>query len=232
MQVCVDRVPGYKQYRGSASPYRLAADKQYIWPQRYRSLSVRFLGGDLSLCQRVAAVACEWNEYTGLPFVFDNAPDAPIRVAFVQGDGSWSYVGTDSLTVLRREPTLNLGWLDAGSPEDELRRVVLHEFGHALGLIHEHNSPSVAIPWDKEAVYAYYAGPPNRWTREMVDHNVLKRYAAARTNYSEFDPHSIMLYPVSAQLTAGRMQIGWNNELSETDKLWIGKLYPPIPDSA
>ena len=40
---------------------------------------------------------------------------------------------------------MNYGWIDADSPEEELRSVVLHEFGHALGLIHEHQNPLSGI---------------------------------------------------------------------------------------
>ncbi len=47
-----------------------------------------------------------------------------------------------------------MGWLEPDTPNDEYRRVVLHEFGHALGGIHEHQSPaSGVIPWDKPKVY-------------------------------------------------------------------------------
>ena len=33
---------------------------------------------------------------------------------------------------------MSFGWLSQDLPEDQFRAVVLHEFGHALGLIHEH----------------------------------------------------------------------------------------------
>ena len=47
---------------------------------------------------------------------------------------------------------MNLGWIHDSKSEDELRSVVLHEFGHALGAVHEHESPYASIPWNKEKV--------------------------------------------------------------------------------
>lgn len=184
-----------------------------------------FLDGDRRLHKMVEAFAGEWNQYSGLPFAFNAAiSTAAVRVSFTPG-GSWSFVGTDCLGV-KHGPTLNLGWVNSRTPEDEVRRVVLHEFGHALGLIHEHQSPAAGIPWDVEAVYRFYQGPPNYWTRDQVDVNLFKRYAATETNYSDFDLQSIMLYPIPADLTLGGFAVDWNDQLSAMDKSGIAQLYP------
>ena len=50
-----------------------------------------------------------WRQKTS-KFVSDGAAD--IRIAFIQGDGSWSTIGTDSLSITNEnEPTMNYGWL-------------------------------------------------------------------------------------------------------------------------
>jgi hypothetical protein len=200
--------------------------------QNGRTLRVRFLDGDPIVQERLQPYAHEWSEHANIEFVFGNDPDAEIRISFKDLGRSWSNLGTDALVVPRNEPTMNYGWLKPTSAEDEYSRVVIHEFGHALGCIHEHQNPVANIPWDKEAVYRYYAGPPNNWTREMVDHNLFRRYSVTQTNFSAFDPESIMLYAIANDLTIGDFEVGWNRTLSDVDKSFIGTIYPKQPDSA
>jgi hypothetical protein len=206
---------------------RLAALRAKQWPPHQRVLHVRFLDGDLALHVKVARVAIEWSRHCNIRFVFDNAPDAAIRVSFTPG-ASWSLLGIDALDPLipPAAPTMNLGWLTSATPNDMVAALVLHEFGHALGLVHEHQSPAAAIPWSHAEVYAYYAGPPNYWTREEVDRNVFARYAQTQTNHSEFDAQSIMLYPIPGEFTGGALVVGFNRALSAIDRAHIAAVYP------
>ena len=50
---------------------------------------------------------------------------------------------------------MNLDINDSTS-EEEFARSILHEFGHALGMLHEHQSPANGIPWDETKLYDYY----------------------------------------------------------------------------
>lgn len=193
--------------------------------QNGRTIRIRFLDGTPSLHARVEAMARQWELHANLRLDFGNHADPDVRIAFTPG-GSWSYLGTDALGVPPDEPTMNYGWLTDSSSDDELSRVVLHEFGHALSAIHEHQSPEANIPWDTEAVYAYYSGPPNNWTREQIDHNIFLRYSRTITNFSAFDPASIMLYAIPNELTIGDYEVGWNRVLSETDKSFMRTVYP------
>lgn len=206
---------------------RLSADRRKIWPGEWRVLAVRFLGADVRLHRRIAQVAEEWSRHAGIRFLFNNAPGAPIRISFEPGP-SWSFIGTDALDarIGPDEPTMNFGWLTPATPQEELQRVVLHEFGHALGMIHEHQSPAASIPWNREALYAYYGGPPNHWTPAQVDANVITRYSNEIANASAFDPHSIMLYPIPPEFTRGDFSVGWNRTLSPTDRAFITTIYP------
>ncbi len=191
-----------------------------------RTLRVRFLDGDPVVQQRIIPFALDWTKYANIHFEFGDDPNAEIRISF-QYPGSWSYIGTDALGVPKDQPTMNFGWLTRDTPDDEYARVVRHEFGHALGAIHEHQNPAAGIPWDKEAVYAYFTGPPNNWTREQVDLNLFRKYSRDITQFTEFDPKSIMLYPIPNQFTIGDWEVPWRNmELSQKDKELIATVYP------
>ena len=120
---------------------------------------------------------------------------------------------------------MNFGWLTDRTPAYEIKRTVLHEFGHALGLLHEHQNPAGGIPWDEAAVYDHYWRTQG-WDRQMTYSNVMATAKRDVTQYSAYDRASIMHYPVSAQLTGGQYSVGMNSELSGTDKMYIARLYP------
>ena len=199
--------------------------------QNGRSIKVRFLDGSNSLRTKVENLAKQWEAHANLRLNFGNHVDADLRVAFAPG-GSWSYIGTDALSLPQNESTMNYGWLNDASSDDEISRVTLHEFGHALSAIHEHQSPAANIPWDRDAVYAYYGAPPNSWTKEQIDRNIFAKYSATVTNASAFDPESIMLYAIPNSLTEGDYEVGWNRVLSPMDKSFMGTIYPKTTSAA
>lgn len=190
-----------------------------------RDIRVSFLAGTPLLQERVLAAARTWSNHAEIEFLSSTSEDAEIRVDFEPG-GSWSWVGTQALTIPAGLRTMNFGWIDESSSEKELRRVVLHEFGHALGLIHEHQHPKAGIPWNKEKVYAAYAGSPNFWERAEVDANLFATFSQDETQFSEVDPDSIMMYPIDpALLMDPAFAVGENDDLSETDRAFIRKMY-------
>ncbi|WP_419699053.1 M12 family metallopeptidase [Mucilaginibacter sp. NFX135] len=81
-----------------------------------------------------------WSQYCSITFsVTNDVRAAKLRVGF-QNTGSWSHIGTNAKGIPRSRATINFGWLSNTLPERDFKQVVLHEFGHALGLIHEHQS--------------------------------------------------------------------------------------------
>ena len=137
-----------------------------LWPNG-STLSIRFLEGTAEQKDVVKRFAPQWTEYANLNFEFNDAPDSDIRIAFAN-DGAWSYVGTDAKGIHVSRPTMNFGWLDEG--------VVLHEFGNAIGLAHEHQNPDKGIQWNEEAVIRDLSGPPNNWDVATIQHNVLRKH--------------------------------------------------------
>lgn len=209
------------------------APHRAVWPDNVRELHVRFLEPyDVVIAQRIADIvtgAWGWNAACGMQFVFDQREDAQIRVAFEWGEGSWSQMGTDCLGVPLESPTMNFGWFTRRTGIAEYSRTSLHEFGHALSLGHEHQSPYLDIPWDKDKVYAYYAKRMG-WKKGTVDHNVLNKYKPADVRATEGDPESIMCYLIDPLfLTDTSLIIGGNTELSELDKKLVQEMYglPP-----
>jgi len=188
-------------------------------------ITVRFLEGAPELQQRVRKVAEEWTKLANLTLNFRASGPTDIRIAFQQGNGSWSYLGRICRQIPEPQPTMNYGWLTPTSPEDELRRVVLHEFGHALGLIHEHQNPKGGgIDWNRDAVIRDLSGPPNNWDAATIENNMFKKYTGVTA--TDVDPNSIMMYPIPLAWTRDGTSAGLNGKLSEKDEKFIRENYP------
>lgn len=202
---------------------------------RGQTLKVLFLDGPGEYRRRVQAHVKTWEQYADVLFEFTTDPSAQVRLTFAAAPGRfYSTVGNDAL--LGGFPpdnhTMNLGFppgwaLGDEAIEREIRRLILHEFGHALGLVHEHSSPKAGSFFkDPELVYDYYQRTQG-WDRTMVDQNVLMVYDRNQiSNSTEFDPDSIMLYQFPPEITTRPTKI--NYELSSLDKAIIGQLYPKL----
>jgi hypothetical protein len=200
------------------------------------TVSVAFHGGSKELRGRIADAAHKWIALgLGITFRFkdakgdfvewhpsDTAYAADIRIAFTPDSGYWSLLGRDSTTPAIASPgqqSMNFDGFDAEMPDD-WETTVLHEFGHALGFEHEHQSPIDGCDnefiWDDEphyhpttddygqfvpdaagrrpGVYRYLGGPPNRWDKARVDDNLRALKASSAFDISAFDAKSIMKY--------------------------------------
>jgi hypothetical protein len=191
-------------------------------------ITVSFLDGDPIVQEKVKAVAKQWTApgLAGLTLSFlTDTTDTDIRISF-QYAGSWSVIGTTCRNIPADQATMNYGWLNPDTADLEVQRVVLHEFGHALGLIHEHESPAGGINWNREQVIADLSGPPNNWDLATIEHNMFEPAAAEETNFTDLDPESIMMYPIPAKWTTDGFSVGLNTDLSETDKEFIHEQYP------
>lgn len=182
------------------------------------ALSIAFIGGSETQRAQVRSIAPQWEQVCGIRFDWRTSLPATIRVAFDPSDGAWSYLGTDCAEIPANQPTMNLGWLD--------QAVILHEFGHALSLAHEHQNPLGGIQWNESEVIRDLSGPPNFWDEATIRHNVLNKYALNQIRGTDFDAQSIMLYSFPPSWTTNGFSAPWNTAISQADGVFTATLYP------
>lgn len=223
--------------------------KSFISAQRTwnpgQVITVAFDGGTVEIRQMIEATAEKWTEVANIKFDFRN-PSQPsnyrewktshadysayIRIAF-DSSGYWSAIGKESIKKLcapnsiakscykPNEASMNFQGFVDDLPED-WESTVLHEFGHALGFLHEHQSLSSSCEdeflWNSEAgyvdrtdeygqfipdlqglrpgVYKVLGGPKNFWSDKRIEFNLKRFSRESDWIFSTFDRDSIMKY--------------------------------------
>lgn len=215
--------PQFVNQESRDSTVKLVFDPPYRWNKKV--LNVFFVDtDDYNLVKRTLKIANRWGDYAQVKFEHSKSRyESDIRVSFREERGYLSVVGN----IAEHEDNYGIAtlWLQAldTRSEEEFERVVLHEFGHALALQHELQSPNANIHWDTAAVYNFY-DTAYHWKREDVDANIFTPITTSR--YTRFDPNSIMIYAVPAFLLKRGPAIEWPKGLSSIDKKTIKKYYP------
>jgi hypothetical protein len=185
-------------------------------------------------------VADSWTRSTGFRFDFGDSgnrrtcdPTRPsdIRVSFA-GSGYWSYVGTQAKLIDGQKQTLNLSNMDKGSgytANDD--GVILHEFGHAIGFEHEHQSPVSNCEEEFNWPYLYVALGMSKPEVERNMRRITAPSSKTALLTTPFDKDSIMLYSLSPAAfknptTAKCFIPNPNNALSTTDQTAARVVYP------
>lgn len=208
------------------TPKRLAALTSKLWPASGITLGVYFMDtSDPSLKARILAHANDWSNYANVKFLEASQAMAQVRLARDAGLGYYSYLGTDILHVSGNEQTLNLDSFSMNTPESEYNRVVKHEFGHTLALVHEHLRQSIIDLLDTAKTIRDFMATQG-WSRQEVIDQVLTPVPESQLTANAPDIHSIMCYMISAKDTKNGVAIPGGTDIDSFDKDLIGKLYP------
>lgn len=206
-------------------------DTRYLW-RVGQTIRYCFLPNvPMGWRNNIETTAREWTKYANLNFDFSTDCERadykigadPTQVA------SWSCAGI-SRPCSRNGADMNFLVNDRGT--------ILHEFGHSIGLIHEHKSPLFAVPWDRERVFAELRAAGNNWTDEVTQSQVMDSVSGSTIRASIFDPDSIMIYGINPSWVVGgaatlrklypNLKPNYSpSELSAADRLYIAMLYPP-----
>jgi hypothetical protein len=218
-----------------------------LWGPNYPKLRVCFFEGSQALREVVANVAKEWmSDDNSVRLDFGkpgkrrtcqpgNGNEMQIRITFSQ-EGYWSQVGQNSVVFAKQEEaSLNLGGFMNVSPDqlsDYEIGTIRHEFGHALGIEHEHQNPKGGCDneynWD--LIYKYLEGPPNNWPKEQIDWN-LRQASGEDLQLTKFDKNSVMLYqfPADFYKKGGKSKCFVpepNSQISKGDRALLAQMYP------
>ena len=208
----------------------LVAATEKMWnPGDVITVYLSTSNGSERIRERVMHYAREWESYANikLDFITDFTA-AKIKVSFNSTGQSWSWVGRDVLFNPFKKYTINFGWFDHSTTEVDFSRTVIHEFGHALGFHHEHQSPASPLQWDLPKTYKYFKDE-NNWSEDEVNRNVINKYSQSNTNYSGYDPMSIMHYFFPKDLLLNSASVGGTYLLSGTDMDYARYWYPFPP---
>lgn len=202
---------------------------------------VGFINGTPEIKGIVREVIAEWTTWANVAFIVDEnnnfeGDSADIKILFADDGPHNSALGINAWESFSRKgknyPTMNLGYLTppfrnaAGEIFSDVRGTVLHEFGHALGMHHEHQNPIGGIQWNRDAVIADLSGPPNSWNTETIDFNIFRALKEHMILATTYDSSSIMHYFVPASWTLNNVAVNGNNNLSVMDKKFVSQRYP------
>ncbi len=221
-----DEGPLRRQTDVPLQPARAAMLTTAYWGISGANLGVQFLDtNDATLKAMILQCANMWGKRANVRF-FETWFDAQIRITRTPGGGYYSYLGNGALQIPGNENTMNLDSFTVQTPWSEYLRVVCHEFGHALGLIHEHMRQELVAKLIPEATIALYEQTQG-WSELQIRQQVLTPQDESAIFFKTApDPNSIMCYQIPGSITIDHQPIAGGTEIDDNDYNLIGFLYP------
>lgn len=227
--------------QNSNSPSYAVADEKKLWNRKSENdnlvtLHILISGGSSFNQALVQQFANEWTEYANVEFVFHTDAKAKkkfdisvkiFEVKNAKGKAGTSHLGTDSKWIAGKgDPSMKL-WFESDTPVSTKKYYILHEFGHALGLKHEHQHPDRQFEFDEDKVLAYCKN--QSWSEDECRINKLDTFSRIDYMLFPYDPKSIMHYQLIKENLSGDIPADVlivANRLSLLDKIAIAKIYP------
>jgi uncharacterized protein (TIGR02145 family) len=188
--------------------------KYKLWPN---NTVYYIIDNNLDSNGEVLQAINHWKEKTTLNFIEWTGQEN--YISFKLGDGTYSNLGMIG------------GQQEISIASNADLRMVIHEIGHAVGLIHEHSRAKrndyIDIKWSNIKL--------NMWSNFIIEDRKNQI-----SQYDDFDFYSVMLYPCysdasvaknpSKPIITKRDDTFWNSRsnLSQGDINTIKFLYPPI----
>lgn len=206
---------------------RGVANKKALWPQ-HKTLTIAFMDATKSEKNYIRRIIeHNFSGLINLKLNFVEGMHGNIRISTAKdGTGTWSTLGTHALKVPADQPTMHI---DFPPSTGDLQANIMHEFGHALGVEHEHQHPDRLLDFNTPKAYEYFTNEYN-WRKSDTLQNFLKKLKPADVITRPYDMKSIMHYPISEEALWKQPGIGLNATLSEEDKLFLKLLYPASGD--
>jgi hypothetical protein len=189
-------------------------------------LTVSFLDNPpADLRARILSHMNAWAKSANVLFS-ESSTQGQVRIARTEGDGYWSYVGTDILSIGLDQPTMNLEAFTMNTDDSEFYRVVRHETGHTLGCPHEHMRQELVDKIDPAKAIEFF-GRTQGWTEQEVREQVLTPIEeSSLIGTSHDDPNSIMCYQIPGDVTWDGEPIVGGLDIDDVDFQFMSKIYP------
>jgi hypothetical protein len=207
------------------TPLSIAVLTTKYWGSMPRTLTVSFMETTpADLRRRILSHLNAWAR-TGCIRFAETGGVGQVRISRGNG-GYYSYLGTDILLIPHNRQTMNLQGFTMNTSESEFRRVVRHEAGHSLGFPHEHMRRELVARIDPDKAYKYFGGPPNNWSRSMVDQQVLTALDVRSLMATPANETSIMCYQLPGSITRDGRPILGGQDINKSDYDFVSQIYP------
>ncbi len=197
---------------------------KYWGPKGLADVGVQFLEQTAQATKtKILAFANKWGQYGNIRYR-ETTQTGDVRLTLA-GGGYASYVGTDNRAIPSTQPTMWLQGFTASTSDAEYDRVVTHEFGHQVGLIHEHKRPDLVKKLDPQKAIKYYRQTQG-WTQQQVIQQVLSPENEAELTSTPVEDTSVMCYTVPGTVTYDGKSIPGGSKITASDGAFVARQYP------